>query len=124
MTRSTVRYAAACAALALLGVAVTWPLLDGAGRTGIVTAAALALPLQVAAFGALAWGWSERNRFLATWVGGVLGRLALLGAGAALVITTDLSPAPTLLALAGFLFVMLLIEPLFIGREPLEVTPS
>lgn len=116
----TLRYAAACGALACAGVLATWPLLDGSGRTGVAVAAALALPLQIGAFAALAWGWSAGNRFLAAWVGGMLARMVAIGGAVAVVVLADLPPAPTLLGLAAFFFSMLLIEPLFIGTKPLE----
>jgi hypothetical protein len=120
LTIRTARYALACVALTLFGVLACWPLLDGSGRTGVLVAAALALPLQICAFAALAWGWSVRTRFLAAWVGGTLARMGILGAAVALVYFTTLPPAPTLLALTAFFFAMLLIEPLFIGRDEPE----
>jgi hypothetical protein len=47
----------------------------------------------------------------------MLARVLVVAAGLALVLVYDLPPAPTLLALASFLFGMLLIEPFFITRE-------
>ena len=85
--------------------------------SGPITAAGLALPVQVAAFAALRWGWSRRNHFLAAWVAGMLARVVLVGVGLVLVLVSGLPPAPTLLALASFLFAMLLIEPFFISKE-------
>jgi len=84
---------------------------------GTVAAAALALPVQVAAFAALRWGWSRRRHFLAAWAAGMMARVLLVGVGLVLVLVSDLPPAPTLLALAGFLFGMLLIEPFFIAKD-------
>jgi hypothetical protein len=112
----TFGYAVSCALLALLGVVASWPWLDGSGRTGVLTAAAVALPLQVGTFAALRWGWSRRQHFLAAWVGGTLTRLLAVAAVATFVYVSRLAPAPTLLALAGFFFGMLLIEPLFLLR--------
>jgi hypothetical protein len=120
----TLRYAAACTALVSLGVLACWPLLDGSGRMGVLAAAALALPLQIAAFAALAWGWSVRNRFLAVWVGGTLARMGVVGAAAVMVSVTELPPAPTLLSLAAFLFAMLLIESVFLARDRMEAGRS
>jgi hypothetical protein len=117
LTKRTVQYAAACTALVFFGVLLCWPLLDGSGRVGTVAAAALALPLQVAAFAALQWGWSKRKHFLAAWAAGMLARVSAVGVALILVLLSDLPPAPTLLALASFLFVMLLIEPFFIRGD-------
>jgi hypothetical protein len=89
--------------------------LDGSGRAGLLTAVALTLPAQVLAFAALSWGWTGGKRFLATWVGGILGRLILLGGALAIVMLTQLPPAPTLLVFASLLFGMLLMEPFFLG---------
>ena len=117
MTNKTVRYAAACTALATLGVLLCWPLLDGSGRLGTIAAAALALPVQVCAFAALRWGWSRRNHFLLAWAAGMVARALLVGVGLLLVSRFDLPAVPTLLALASFLFLMLLIEPFFVTKE-------
>jgi hypothetical protein len=84
---------------------------------GTVTAAALALPLQVGAFAALQWGWSTRGHFLAAWALGMLARITTVAVALVLVLVSELPPAPTLLALASFLFVMLLIEPFFLGSS-------
>jgi hypothetical protein len=117
VSNRTIRYAAACTALAMAGVLLCWPLLDGSGRIGTITAAALALPVQVGAFAALRWGWSRRNHFLAAWAAGMMARALLVGVGLVLVLVSDLPPAPTLLSLAAFLFGMLLIEPFFIAKD-------
>ena len=117
MTNRTIRYAAACTALAIAGVLICWPLLDGSGRLGTIAAAALAQPDQVAAFAALRWGWSRRNHFLAAWAAGMMARVLLIAVGLVLVLVSELPPAPTLLALASFLFGMLLIEPFFISKD-------
>ena len=110
----TLGYAVSCALVALLGVVASWPWLSGSGRVGVLTAAAVALPLQIGAFAALRWGWSKRENFLATWIGGILTRLLAVAAVAVAVALSNLAPAPTLLSLAGFLFGMLLLEPLFL----------
>lgn len=99
-------------------VGLLWPLLSPSGRTGVALAAAVAWPVQVGAF-ALLLRWRGRlHGFLAMWVGGTLVRLGLVGAAAVLVARRpELPPAPTLLALAGFFFAMLLMEPLFLRSE-------
>jgi hypothetical protein len=98
------------------GVLLCWPLLDGPGRLGVLAAALLALPIQVAAFAGLRWGWSGR-RFFAAWALGMSARMAAVAAALVMVLASNLPPAPTLLAVASFLFGMLLIEPFFLGRD-------
>lgn len=110
----TLGYAVSCALLILLGLVASWPWLNGSGRTGVLTAAAVALPLQIATFAALRWGWSKRENFFAAWIGGILTRLMAVAAVAVAVALSNLAPAPTLLSLAGFFFAMLLLEPLFL----------
>ena len=63
-----------------------WPLLDSDGRTGVLTAAAVALPVQVVAFALLQRTRHDLNGFLAAWIGGTLVRLVVVGLVAALVI--------------------------------------
>jgi hypothetical protein len=110
----TLGYAVSCALLILLGVVASWPWLDESGRTGVLIAAAVALPLQIALFAALRWGWSKKENFMAAWIGGILTRLLAVATVAVAVSLSTLSPAPTLLSLAGFFFAMLLLEPLFL----------
>ncbi len=88
-----------------------------------MVAALVAYPIQVAAFGLLVRYWGEANRFALVWVGGSVARMAVvLLAGFALSRVESLPPAPTLLALAGFFFGLLLLEPLFLGRRGSEST--
>ena len=122
MTRTT-GYAASCATLALVGVAASWPLLDGSGRAGVLTAAALALPLQVGAFWALSRGWDDKRRFFAAWAGGMLLRMGVVAGAAGLVVVSGLPPMATLLGLASFFFGMLLLEPLFLGSARSSPAP-
>ena len=66
------------------------------------------------AFAALLRYRDRREAFLAVWAGGILARLAVVLAGAYWVMKSPaLQPAPALLSLAGFLFVLLLMEPVF-----------
>ena len=111
-----VRYALACTgvvgAVALLAaVALDWP-----GLAGVLAAAAVALPVQIGSFAALKRVRVGSNAFLATWLGGTVVRMAVVGlAGWGLVALPQLPPLPTLLSLAVFFFVMLLMEPRFLG---------
>jgi len=104
-------------ALALGGTAVVagllWPLLAPAGRSGVLVAAAIALPVQLASFAFLVRFRGTPNGFLAGWVGGTLVRFtAVLGATVFALRGPSEQSVPMLLALAGFFFGLLLLEPL------------
>ncbi len=110
---------------------LSWYALAGAGAVAAVCAALAALLparalVAVCWMGARAWGVQvllfapvlaargRRNAFLAAWAGGTVVRLAVLGAAAWWVWYSRALPlAPALLALAGFLFLLLLLEPVF-----------
>ena len=109
----------------LLGVAlitlVFMPFLDPAGRRGLVIAALIALPIQILAFSAMLSFRSDWNRFLVVWVGGTLLRMVVIALAAFVAIRLDLEGlAPMLLALAGFFFGLLLIEPIYLRSEHAE----
>ena len=109
----------------LLGVAlitlVFMPFLDPAGRRGLVIAALIALPIQILAFSAMLSFRSDWNRFLVVWVGGTLLRMIVIALAAFVAIRLDLEGlAPMLLALAGFFFGLLLIEPIYLRSENAE----
>jgi hypothetical protein len=111
-----VRYALACAGVVAVAVPVAAVTLDGPGLAGVLAAAAVALPVQIGAFAALTRVRVGSNAFLAAWVGGTAVRMAVVGLGGwALVALPQFPPLPTLLGLAGFFFVMLLMEPRFLG---------
>jgi hypothetical protein len=111
------RYGGVALAVVALVTAGLWPWLSPPARLGILVAALVAYPVQVLAFYLLVRFRGHRSRFLVVWMGGTLVRMGLVLV-AALVITRveQLPPAPTLLALAGFFFGLLLLEPLFLRR--------
>jgi len=113
----TLGYAASCFALAASGVVASWPFLEATGRAGVVAAALVSLPLQIGAFAALRANWRNGARFLMVWIGGTVLRLVAVCTVVALVLFSELPPAPTLLALVAFFFGMLLIEPLFLPTQ-------
>lgn len=93
---------------------VLWPFLDPASRNGILLAGAVALPVQAIAFAALHRFREDPNGFLAVWLGGTLVRMGVIAVVAALVIRSGMQGAvPMLLALAGFFFGLLLLEPVY-----------
>jgi len=84
----------------------------------VVTAAAIALPVQVSAFAVLNRYSGQLNGFLAAWVGGTFLRMAVVAVAAVVVIRSGMEGAvPMLLALAGFLFGLLLLEPIYFRIE-------
>ena len=85
-------------------------------------AGGVATVLQVVAFGARTrWGTTP-NRLLATWVMSTGVRFtSVLLMGLAVWRFEELEVVPTLVGLAGFLFVMLLMEPAFFSPGPLEL---
>lgn len=107
-------------ALIVLGL---WPFLDDAGRNGVLVAAAVAIPVQVGAFAVLHRYRGRLNGFLAAWVGGTMVRMVVLAITTAVVIRSEMQGAvPMLLALAGFFFGLLLLEPVYFRPEPSETS--
>ncbi len=119
--KASLRYAATGALTLALAIAALWYFLDPAGRRGVVMAAAIALPVQIAAFGLMVRYRRRFGRFLAVWAGGTLVRMAIVVVVAVLVARARTEgTVPTLFALAGFFFVLLLLEPLYFRLEPAE----
>lgn len=115
--RETGSYAAVAFAFLALAVLGLRPVLAPDAHRGVLAAAAVAYPVQVLAFWLLLRYRSEVKGFLAAWVGGTLVRMGLvLAAGVFLALSELLPPLPTLVALASFFFVLLLLEPLFFRR--------
>lgn len=113
------RYAATGVGACFLMVLVLWPFLDGPGRTGVLYAAGIALPVQIAAFAVLLRQRGEVNGFLAAWVGGTLVRMIVIGVVAFAVIRSGMEGAiPMLLALPAFFFGLLLLEPRYFRPGP------
>lgn len=117
------RYSGAALLALLLVIAGFWPWVSPSARAGILVAALVAYPVQVVAFFLLVRFWGEGRRFLVVWVGGTVFRMGVILLAALVVSQTDsLSPTPTLLALAGFFFGLLLLEPLFLRSRRVEST--
>ena len=106
--------------LVILGL---WPFLDAANRGGLLVAAAVALPVQWLSFAALMRFRGKPNGFLGVWVGGVALRMCVVGLVAFLAVIRDAEGLiALLLALAGFLFGLLLLEPMYFKPEARETT--
>jgi hypothetical protein len=114
------RYGAASVILVAIATLLLWPFLEPSGRSGVLLAAAVAVPLQVTSFALLHRFRGELRRFLVVWVGGTLLRMVAIGTVAVLVLRSGTEGVvPTLFALAAFFFGLLLLEPVYFGkREP------
>lgn len=113
--KAWVAYAAVSAALLgflATGVSLSLPAESAAG---VWLAAAVAYPVQLLAFGALVATHGSGVGFLVGWGGGMALRLASVAAVAFWVLRRGTVPAaPALLSLVGFVFVLVLLEPLFL----------
>jgi len=90
-----------------------------------LVAALVAYPIQLVAFILLIRFWSDGKRFLMVWVGGTVVRMGVVLLAALIVSQSEALPvAPTLLALAGFFFGLLLLEPLFLRPRGIERTET
>jgi hypothetical protein len=110
-------YAGAGAAVTLAGAVVAVLVAGAEARGAVWFAAAVAYVLQLAAFGALVAVRGRSELFLLGWLGGLVLRFAGLGVVAYWLSRSDAFPlAPALLSLVAFVFVLLLMEPLFLRR--------
>jgi hypothetical protein len=110
------KYGLACAALVGSAVLVAALFVGRSGLAGLLAAAVVALPVQIGLFALMARSAVGTNRFLAAWIGGMLVRMLVVGLVAlALYLSPGLPEAPTLIGLVGFFFMMVLLEPLFLG---------
>lgn len=83
--------------------------------TAIWIAAAVAYGVQLVAFAVLVAGRRTPGGFMLGWGGGMLLRLAAVAVfGIWLVRAGGYAPAPALVSLVGFVFVLVLIEPIFL----------
>ena len=102
-------------------ILMLWPFLNAASRTGLLIAAAVALPVQWASFAALMRFRGRPNGFLGVWVGGVAVRMGVVGLVAFLAISRGADGLiALLLSLAGFFFGLLLLEPMYFKPDVSE----
>lgn len=117
------RYAGVGTAGVSAVILVLWPFLNTASRTGLLIAAAVALPVQWASFAALMRFRGKANGFLGVWVGGVALRMVVVGLVAFLAISRGADGlVALLLSLAGFFFGLLLLEPMYFKPDVSETT--
>jgi hypothetical protein len=109
-------YGAAALAVAV-GGGVLGGLAAGSGATGVWIAAGLAWVVQLVAFAVLLAVRENPQLFMIGWLGGMILRMVVVGGVAFWVTRTQaLAPRPTLVSLVVFVFVMLLMEPVFLKR--------
>lgn len=109
-------YALASALLVAIASAFAWRLLDHSGRAAWLWASGSALVVQWGAFGLMVGLRSRPQGVLLGMAGGTIARFAALGAAGVVITVTDraLSASVLILALAGFLFVLALLEGFFV----------
>lgn len=112
--KAVVAYGLASGALLVAMAALVTAVVGVADPEGVRLAAWIAWPVQLIAFGVLVVGRKGAG-FIAGWAGGMALRFAAVGA-AALWVTRASGPdaASLLLSLVGFVFVLVLLEPLFL----------
>ncbi len=112
--KAVLMYAAASAALlGAVGLTVV-TLFAGAEPAAVWLAAGIAWVVQVAAFWILV-AVGRGPGFMIGWAGGMALRFAVVGAVAVwLTRTESFDPASALVSLVGFVFVLVLLEPLFL----------
>jgi hypothetical protein len=114
--RAWLEYAVA----SLLLAAVVWVVVQFVGGPGVRAlrmAIGLACAVQLIAFGVLVGVRERRSLFVAGMVGGMLFRLRVVAGTAFWVLRTGALPAATLLlSLVGFLFLLVMLEPLFLRK--------
>lgn len=114
-TRAWLAYAVAGLAVTAAIAAVAAALVGAEARRAIVLAAAIAYVLQLVAFALLLLVRDKTHVFMAGWLGGMLLRFGALGACLFWASRTSAVPrAPLVLGLVAFVFVLLLLEPVFL----------
>lgn len=90
-------------------------LADGATGRAIMVAAAIAYLLQLAAFAMLLAVREKAHLFMAGWLGGMLLRFGALAACLYWASRTTVLPrGPLVVSLVGFVFLLLMLEPVFL----------
>lgn len=113
--QALVAYALAGFALTAVITVVAAALAGANARRAIVLAAAIAYVLQLVAFAILLAVRDRAHVFMAGWLGGMLLRFGTLGVCLFWASRTSVVPrAPLALGLVGFVFVLLLLEPVFL----------
>ncbi len=111
-------YALTACVLTAAAAALTVRLVDASSITAVWTGAAIALGVQLAAFAALVALRDHASLFLLGWLGGMLLRFGAVGVMAVWLTRSDALPREAaLVSLVGFVFLLLLLEPVFLRRK-------
>lgn len=111
-------YALTATALTAAAGAVTVRLVEPSAVEAVWIGAGTALVVQLLAFAALVAFRDRGVLFLAGWLGGMLLRFGAVGVMAVWLHRTDALPrGAALMSLVGFVFVLLLLEPVFLRRN-------
>jgi hypothetical protein len=115
--KSWLAYAGTASVLVLVGGVLGSVLADGAAARAVWVAGGLALVVQTIAFAVLLRVRYKPQLFMMGLVSGMVLRMGLVGGVAIWVTRTAVLPPATLLvALVAFVFVLLLLEPLFLRK--------
>lgn len=110
-------YAAAGLVLTLAAAAVASALVAPGGAAAVWFAAGLAYLLQLLAFAALVAVRGRNDLFLAGWLAGLVVRFLAVGVVALWLRRNPVLPIETaLLSLVAFVFMLLMLEPVFLRR--------
>jgi hypothetical protein len=110
-------YAAVALAVALVGGALATLLLDAAAARAVWFAAGVAWLVQLAAFAGLLLVRERNELFLLGWLLGLALRFIAVGLVAFWLSRDPVLPIrPALLSLVAFVFVLVLLEPVFLRR--------
>jgi hypothetical protein len=110
-------YAGAGLVVTLVLALIVGLVLGGEATGAVWLAAGIAWVLQLFAFAGLLLVRSTPSLFIAGWAVGMVLRFGALAAAAFWVTrTAAYPPAPLLLSLVGFMFVLLMLEPVFLRR--------
>lgn len=112
------RYTVAVTLVAAMTLGAVLPFLGPSGRSGLLIAVFVTLPLQVGLFSLLATTRDDPTRFMTFWGLGMLGRLGVLAlVGLSTRMFQNLDPTVTIMSTAGLFFIFLLLEPVFLPRD-------
>jgi hypothetical protein len=118
--RPMLAYAGVSLAVVIGGGAVLGLVLGGESAPAVWWSAAVAYAIQLGAFALLLAGRRRKGMFLVGMVGGMGSRLVAVIVAGVWVTRTEAYPAAALLvSLVGFLFLLLLLEPVFIRKGSL-----
>jgi len=115
--RAWLAYAGLALLIGVVGVALAALVGPAATVRAVMFAAVLAWGVQVVAFAALVYVRGDNDRFMIAWLAGIVLRFAAVGVVAFWVTRSGVfPPSPTLVSLVAFVFVMLMLEPLFLRK--------